>query len=140
MTKKLKGDVSETAVLAKLTSLGYAVSIPFGGTTSYDLVVDVRGRLLKIQVKAAYVDSTGVLVSAGPRKTMTNTRVIKYKRYNKDSFDFVVAHYKEDFYIVPIEYYLLYGGTFPLGVNGKQRKLKYDPEFHKNNWSVLESI
>lgn len=51
MNPKAKGEISEAKVLAALVSHDYPVSIPFGNNQRYDLIVDVEGELLKVQVK-----------------------------------------------------------------------------------------
>jgi PD-(D/E)XK endonuclease len=45
-----KGNLSELKVITSYIEAGFAVSIPFGGVP-YDLIVDTRAALLKIQVK-----------------------------------------------------------------------------------------
>lgn len=45
------GDASEAAILAHLLKHGCAVSIPFGQSQRYDLVVEHRGKLLRAQCK-----------------------------------------------------------------------------------------
>jgi PD-(D/E)XK endonuclease len=46
-----KGNLSESKVITSYIEAGFAVSIPFGGGVPYDLIVDTRARLLRIQVK-----------------------------------------------------------------------------------------
>ncbi len=46
------GDVGELAVASRLAQLGYRVSIPFGHDSPYDLIVEVDGKLKKVQVKS----------------------------------------------------------------------------------------
>jgi len=53
MNTSEKGDASEAAVIAALKLQGYQVSIPFGDSARYDLIVDDGGELLKVQVKTA---------------------------------------------------------------------------------------
>lgn len=56
MDTKLKGDIAEQAVILKALQQGWGVAIPIGDRLPYDLVFDVGGKLLKIQVKAYYLD------------------------------------------------------------------------------------
>ena len=51
MDTNYKGDLSETAILARLIELGCSVSIPWGHNQRYDLIVDVKGMLFKAQCK-----------------------------------------------------------------------------------------
>ena len=58
MLTKQKGDVAEQAVILKALQLGFGVCKPIGDRMPYDLVFDVDGRLLKIQVKSAWFDES----------------------------------------------------------------------------------
>ncbi len=46
-----QGNSSEAIVLAAYIQAGFLVSIPFGGGSAYDLVVDTGTRLIRVQVK-----------------------------------------------------------------------------------------
>ncbi len=48
---KYVGEVSEAAILAKLISRGYPVSIPFGDNQRYDLIVERKSGLKRVQCK-----------------------------------------------------------------------------------------
>lgn len=100
------GSVAELAVSAKLVSLGYDVSIPFG-EGSYDLIADKDGRLIRVQVKSATLSKYGSY-----RCSLTHGRDNKIK-YTASSCDLVIlyAPYSEDyadipndgFYVIPIK-------------------------------------
>lgn len=45
------GNLAEAMLLAKLTKIGYQVSIPFGSGCPYDLVIEKNGLLSTVQVK-----------------------------------------------------------------------------------------
>lgn len=140
MDKKLKGDISETAVIAKCTRLGFGVSVPVGDRFTYDLIVDNGLRLIKIQVKSIYLASNGSLKCAGARRTLTNRTTTKYKTYDKGDFDYVVAYYMDtnDFYIIPEDVFLTSTSQFTIEPSGTQRKLKIDTSLFKNNWSIIK--
>lgn len=139
MDKKLKGDIAETSVIAKCVKLGYKVCIPVGDRFTYDLILDINNRLLKIQVKAAYLASDGSIKCSGSRRTLTNRITIKYKTYNKGDFDYVIVYdlINENYYIIPEDIFLESGSEFNLVPSGKQRQIKSNPEQYKNNWELL---
>ncbi|PHN02889.1 hypothetical protein CRP01_30210 [Flavilitoribacter nigricans DSM 23189 = NBRC 102662] len=56
MDTKLKGDIAEQAVVLTALEKGWGVLQPVGDRLPYDLVLDIAGRLLRIQVKAAWWD------------------------------------------------------------------------------------
>jgi hypothetical protein len=47
-----RGTRSEGAVLAAMLKLGIMVLVPYGGTSSYDIVVEEDGRIIRVQVGA----------------------------------------------------------------------------------------
>ena len=51
LTTSQKGDLSEAAVLAAFVKRRVSISIPWGNSQAYDLIADVNGSLLRIQVK-----------------------------------------------------------------------------------------
>ena len=53
MNSKMVGNLTEINCLKAFTELGYGVSIPFGDCLRYDLVVDIKNKLYKIQCKTA---------------------------------------------------------------------------------------
>jgi hypothetical protein len=52
-----QGEKSELAVASKLMMKGYGVSFPFGHSHQYDLIVDKKGRLYRVQVKTAKLEN-----------------------------------------------------------------------------------
>jgi hypothetical protein len=87
---KRRGEIGEAAFLAKAASMGWGVAKPWGDSDRYDLIVDVGGRLLKVQVKSAH----RVSASAGGGY---HFRAHPHQRtpYRDDEIDLLVA------YIVP---------------------------------------
>ena len=61
-TKKL-GNLTELQCMTYLYELGYSISIPFGNADKYDLILDVKDKLYKIQIKhcSEYYDNDGDL-------------------------------------------------------------------------------
>ena len=61
------GNHSESIVLSAYLAAGFTVSIPFGSGASYDLLVDVKTKIIKIQVKTGWI-SQGVLKFKSQRR------------------------------------------------------------------------
>ena len=57
LNTKQKGDIAEQAVVLHALKLGFGVLKPLGDRIPYDLVFDVKGVLVKIQVKSAWFDT-----------------------------------------------------------------------------------
>jgi PD-(D/E)XK endonuclease len=89
MTKRL-GEMGEAAFLAKAAFMGMEVSRPWGDSNRYDLIIDVGGRLLRVQLKSAHrvcaQPGGGYHVRASPHQRVP---------YGSDEIDLLVA------YIVP---------------------------------------
>lgn len=59
MNPSRRGDVTEAVVLSSLMQVGVSVSVPFGDSDRYDLLVDDAGRLLRVQCKTgSWVNGT----------------------------------------------------------------------------------
>src|SRR5215208_4246209 len=48
---RLQGDLGELSAMEWFASKGGSVSVPFGHSADYDLIVDLADRLLRVQVK-----------------------------------------------------------------------------------------
>ena len=53
INRRRQGDLGESSAIEWLTRIGANVLIPFGHSPDYDLVADLDGRLLRIQVKTS---------------------------------------------------------------------------------------
>jgi PD-(D/E)XK endonuclease len=56
MDTKIRGDIAEQAAVLHALKRGWGVLKPVGDRLPYDLVFDLNGTLLKIQVKYAWLD------------------------------------------------------------------------------------
>jgi PD-(D/E)XK endonuclease len=119
---KRRGEIGEAAFLAKASAMGFGVAKPWGDSDRYDFIVDVAGRLLKVQIKSAHRAShhpTGGY----------NLRCCGHVRgsYRPDEIDLLVA------YIVPEDiWYIFPPGAFQtmkslrLYPHRKQKTSKFD--------------
>ncbi len=58
MSTKLKGDIAEQAAILRLLELGWGVAKPLGDRLPYDLIVDINGKLIRLQVKSAWFNAS----------------------------------------------------------------------------------
>lgn len=77
---RLNGAVAELLVTADFTRKGYSTYSPTIENTECDLVVDVDGKLFKVQVKSGHSDGTKLQVDL--RRPSA-----KQSQYDKDAFD-----------------------------------------------------
>ena len=94
---KRRGELGEAAFLAKAASMGIGVAKPWGDSERYDFIIDVGGRLLKVQIKSAHCVSAarsgGYHIRAQPRQKVS---------YRPDEIDLLVA------YIVPLDIWYVF--------------------------------
>lgn len=55
------GNTTEAAVMFALLRDGWRVSVPFGGGSPYDLLIEKENRIYRVQCKTGWVTSTGAL-------------------------------------------------------------------------------
>ena len=113
---KRRGEIGEAAFLSKAASMGFGVSKPWGDSDRYDLVVDVGGRMLRVQVKSAHC------VSASPGGGY-HFRACPHKRvpYRDDEIDILVA------YIVPEDIWYV----FPASAFNTMKSMRLFPTLGK---------
>jgi hypothetical protein len=96
-----KGNLSEAVVLTAYARAGFLVSLPFGGGSAYDLIVDAGVRLLKVQVKTGW-RSKGCLLYKG-RRRIRDSKQNGMRRYRIGEVDFfaVCDPNTDNIYVVP---------------------------------------
>lgn len=98
---KIKGLVTELQCQTYFTSKGYNVSIPLGEDCRYDMIVDIEGLLLRIQVKHANEDETGFTIQT--KSTQSNTVSNTNHRYNKEQIDYFATYCNGQYYLIKVE-------------------------------------
>ena len=98
---KQKGLLTELQCQTYFTKLGYNVSIPLGEDCRYDMIVDIKGKLLRIQVKTCQIRPTGIEFST--RSTQNNSQIIKSNIYNIDEVDYFATFWNDKMYLIKID-------------------------------------
>lgn len=81
---KVKGLITELQCQTYFTSLGYNVSIPLGEDCRYDMIVDIDGILIRIQVKTCHLSKSNDSFSISTKSVQCNTEKVKSKHYTKE--------------------------------------------------------
>lgn len=131
MNNKQKGDVAESAIIAKLISLGYIVSIPFGDNQRYDIIVDLNGYLYKVQIKycgQVCIDYVICVTSSNLNNT-TNKTCTTYEQ-DIDLFMFYIPKLNEYLMMtineVGLQKRIQLRRTLPKTTNGKKTRMLVD--------------
>jgi len=89
--------------MAKAAELGFKLSRPWGDSATYDVVIELKGRFVRVQVKST-------MCKARPRKPhhergifVANMRHISIRRYQQSDFDYLAVYVipKDLWYIIP---------------------------------------
>lgn len=140
MDTKLKGDIAEQATVLQALNQGWGVLHPLGDRLPYDLVFDVSGQLIKIQVKSAWLNRSSQNYVIDNRRTKTNRRQMIRSPYEPGDFDFAIAYISDldVFYIFPSDIFVSYGSEIHL-VETQKRQRKPRSASYRQRWDLIES-
>jgi PD-(D/E)XK endonuclease len=138
MDTKLKGDIAEQAAILQAMKHGFGVLKPIGDRLPYDLVFDVSGFLVKVQVKSAWLDLPSGNYVVNNRRTKTNRRVMLREAYQSSDFDFALAYVQEIdlFYVFPVNIFIGYGSEIHL-VEAEKRQRKPRSAPYRDAWDLI---
>ena len=140
MDTKLKGDIAEQAVILQALKHGWGVLKPVGDRLPYDMVFDVDGKFIKIQVKSAWFDESRQNYVVDNRRTKTNRRVMLREKYNESDFDFAIIYLEEIHisYVMPVDVFISYSSEIHL-VETEKRQRKPKSADYREAWHLLKS-
>ena len=105
MNTKQVGNLVELQCATRLYELGCAVSIPFGNSEKYDLIIDVNDKLYKIQCKhsSEYFDEFGELEYIKFKCTWQshNSNSWTQNKYKENEIDYFATFYNDECYLIP---------------------------------------
>lgn len=138
MDTKSKGDIAEQSAILVALKLGWGVLKPVGDRLPYDLVFDVGGRLVKVQVKYAWLDKNSLNFVVYSVRTKTNRRVMKKEEYKEGDFDFalVYIHPLELFYVMPFAAFVEHTSVSMIEFQGRQRQ--GSTKRFRNAWNLIQ--
>lgn len=138
MDTKLKADIAESAVRTELLKRSFRVLKPVGDRLPYDLALDLNGKLLRIQVKCAWYDSSADAYMVDARRTKTNRKRMLRGYYGSNDFDFAIVYIDkpQTFYVMPVFAFLTYKGTISFIVT-KKRQRRPKSATYREKWDLL---
>jgi len=100
------GNVGESSAISSLTRNGWNVSFPLSENNPYDLIVEKKGELATVQVKATTYERP----EARPESYMVelrdqswNTEGVNREKMMNKNFDFLFVWTPENNYMIPSE-------------------------------------
>lgn len=93
------GSITELKVIAELMEYG-EVSIPYGNNARYDCILDIEGRLIKIQIKTAHKINDNKFSVPFCNKRIGKKENVR-KIYTSDEVDFIATYYENKLYLFP---------------------------------------
>ncbi len=104
LNAKQKGNLTELQVITYLYSLGYHCSLPYGENSRYDLIADIDGQLIRIQVKTASLKNNNPnAIEFSCRSTRINSTGTLNTRYDKNQIDYFATFWDNQCYLIPVE-------------------------------------
>lgn len=112
-----------------------------------DLVFDVKGTLVKVQVKSAWRYERDDCYLTDNRRTKTNRRNMVRDLYRKTDFDFALVHVEELnlFYVFPVDVFIAYASSVCLVESDKRQRKPRSAEYREawdliSNWAARGEI
>jgi hypothetical protein len=141
MDTKLKSDIAESAVSTALLIRGFTVLKPVGDRLPYDIAIDIKGKLIRIQVKHAWYNKKDKAYVVDVRRTKTNRRRMLRKKYNDNDFDFVIAFIGEKliFYIIPSIVFNSFASSISFIEDHKRQRSPKSGQY-RENWQLIKNF
>ena len=99
---KKQGDIGEAMAIYQLTKAGYTVSIPICDSAKYDLIVELGGVMLRVQVKTSRYRIKSGNYEFNLATSFSNTaRTTRVNREKEDYDALFCAGCSGDFWFVP---------------------------------------
>ncbi|HMU95051.1 MAG TPA: group I intron-associated PD-(D/E)XK endonuclease [Anaerolineales bacterium] len=139
MNTKHKGDIAEQAAVLEALKRGWGVLHPVGDNLPYDLVFDVFGVLIKVQVKCAWFDVPSQNYVVDNRRTKTNRRSMIRDEYTETDFDFALVYLPDCslFYIFPVNVFISYGSEIHMTETDKRQRRPRSFEY-RDAWKLIQ--
>lgn len=138
MNTRHKGTIAEQAAVLQALKRGWGVLQPIGDHLPYDLVFDVGGTLVKVQVKCAWLDGPSQNYVVDNRRTKTNRRTMIRDGYSSSDFDFALVYIPDHdlFYVFPVDVFIGYGSEIHMVEADKRQRRPLSADF-RDAWDLI---
>jgi len=138
MNTKHRGDIAEQAAILHALKRGWGVLKPIGDNLPYDLIFDIGGRLIRVQVKYAWLDAPSRNYVVDNRRTKTNRRQMVRELYTAADFDFALVYIedKDCFYVFPVNVFINYGSEIHMVEVAKRQRVPQSA-YYRDAWNLI---
>lgn len=121
------GKTTELLVATEFLKRGYQVSQPLVSDSRYDFIIDIKGKLLRFQVKTSHAEDDNSYIIFATSSSHTNTERTINKSYSANEIDYFVTYYEGQCYVISVNeaanrYQRL---RFKPPKNGNQKNIKF---------------
>lgn len=108
MDNKQIGNLTELQCITRFYELGCIVSIPYGDSSKYDMILEYQGKLYKLQCKHSkeFFEEDGTLsylkIKTSWQSGYTKNSQYHTNKYTADDIDYFVTHYQGVNYLIPV--------------------------------------
>lgn len=108
MDSKQIGNLTELQCITRFYELGYSVSVPYGDSEKYDFILDVNGKLYRLQCKHATESYTEdgqldcLTIKTSWQSGYTKGKNWKENKYSPEDIDFFVTHFQGKNYLIDV--------------------------------------
>ena len=136
LNSHFKGKITELEVANEFLKRGYQVSQPLVSDSRYDFIVDIDGKLLKIQVKTSHTDEDKTYLTFATSSSHTNTTRTINRGYNKNEIDYFATYYNGVCYIMNVNEAASRAQRLRLKppLNGNQYHIKFAENYTLNKF------
>lgn len=97
----IKGTLTELQCQKDFIQKGILVSQPIVQDSKYDFIIDLNGKLYKIQCKSSSLSADEKFITLKTKST--NIRTMKDSYYTKEDIDFFYTYHQGVSYLIPVE-------------------------------------
>jgi len=117
-----RGQWAELRFMAKATELGFQIAEPRGDTAQYDVVLDLGGRFISVQIKSTFFQASNLK----PGNFVASLFHVNgpNHRYEQSDFDFLAV------YCIPIDVWYI----IPSEAASRKHAIRVCPGDKQNQW------
>ena len=135
----IKGRITELKCELWFLEHNYLVSIPTI-PSPYDFLVDVNGKIIKIQVKTCHLSTDGSGIEFNVSSMTHNNSGYTKRLYSKNDVDYFMTYYDNQCYLIPFSVCGVSNKKlrFSPPANGQHKNISFTTDFLAEN--IIEEV